>query len=137
MQNLGGSMSPRSCEQHHWVAHVRGGQPLSISTCSLCDEINWGLLKADFEEKAREFARTAMEKAYGRHEYPDGSRSLCRRGLVNVTQVYSLFSKPEGQDETDAPGLAPEKGCFMPEHHAMRRLRRADPRDFIGYLDQL
>lgn len=94
------SCSPDPC---HWVTHMKGGQPLSVSRCSLCGSINWALLAEDFEKDARARACEIMEGTYGRHDYPDGSKSLCTRGMVNVIQVYSLFSKEPGQDGCDLP----------------------------------
>lgn len=96
-------MGKSDCNPCHWVAHVRGGEPLSVSTCSLCGQVNWALLAEDFREAAREFACGVMEGAYGRHDYPDGSKSLCERGMVNVIQVYRLFSKEPGQDGCSLP----------------------------------
>ena len=41
------------CDHPVWVAHIKGGEPLSVSVCQLCRAINWDQLREDFEEKAR------------------------------------------------------------------------------------
>lgn len=46
--NLTGPRGAPKCD-HHWVAHVKGGEPLSVSTCSQCGVINWDLLREDYE----------------------------------------------------------------------------------------
>lgn len=75
-----------------WVHKMKGGEPLSVAVCMLCGAVNWPLLKEDFEKAAREYARTVMETAYGRHDYPDGSRTICASGLYNIKQAYNLFA---------------------------------------------
>lgn len=103
---------------HHWKHKMKGGQPLSVAVCTFCGSIDWDLLAEDFRKAAREFARTVMEGEYGRHDYPDKSRSLCRRGMVNVIQVYRLFSTEPGQDTSSLPERpVAQHGCFRPEDH--------------------
>ena len=97
---VGVSACPEGC---HWVHRVKGGQPLSVALCSQCGSVNWELLAEDFERAARLRARRAMEDAYGRKDYEDGSHSVGFRGMINIVQVYNLFSKEPGQD-----------GCSMP-----------------------
>lgn len=38
-------MAPDDCE-HAWVTHVRGGEPLAVRICSLCQAIDWDDLRA-------------------------------------------------------------------------------------------
>lgn len=102
---------------HYWTHKIKGGHPLSVAVCRFCGAIDWKLLAEDFTKAAREYARTVMEGTYGRHDYPDGSRSLCQRGMINIIQVYSLFTKEPGQDGSSLPPRPVSSWCFMPGHH--------------------
>jgi len=104
-----------SCSEGcHWVHKVKGGQPLSVAVCSQCAAINWPLLAIDFGLAAKERAREIMEQAYGRHDYPDGSRTICATGMINVKQVYNLFAKDPEQD-----------GCNLPQRPVSTAVTRA------------
>lgn len=98
VENLGVA---RECDPCHWVHKTKGGQPLSVAICSLCGNINWPLLKEDFEKAARAYARGRFEAVYGRHDYPDGSVGLCRRPVVNVNQQYDMFREQPRNDFAD------------------------------------
>lgn len=104
-----------SCSEGcHWVHKVKGGQPLSVAVCSQCAAINWPLLAIDFGLAAKERAREIMEQAYGRHDYPDGSRTICATGMINIKQVYRLFAKDPEQD-----------GCNLPQRPVSTTVTRA------------
>jgi hypothetical protein len=34
---------------HHYAAHIRGGEPLSVRICTLCGEIDWDDLRAQVQ----------------------------------------------------------------------------------------
>ena len=36
-------------EDHHWVIHIRGGEPISIQQCDLCQQFNWADLRRQIE----------------------------------------------------------------------------------------
>lgn len=91
------NMAVSNC-QCNWLYKVKGGEPLSVAVCMLCGAVNWPLLKEDFEKAAREYARTVMETHYGRHDYPDGSRTICASGMYNIKKVYNLFAMDTGQN---------------------------------------
>lgn len=36
---------------HHWIGHLRGGEPLSVRICSLCGEPDWDDLRRQLDER--------------------------------------------------------------------------------------
>lgn len=40
-----------TCDHPVWVTHLRGGEPLSVSICQLCGDINWQQLREDLEAR--------------------------------------------------------------------------------------
>lgn len=40
------------CPHPVWVTRILGGEPLSVSICQLCGDVNWKQLREDFKEAA-------------------------------------------------------------------------------------
>ena len=110
------------CEEHVMKTSILGGEPLTVSRCMACSTVDWADLRAQADAYARRYAARLLEETYGYFEYPDGSRRINweagRPRMVNIQQVYNLFTKEPGQD-----GCAP-----IPETHTedtLFKVRRA------------
>lgn len=36
---------------HHWIGHLRGGEPLSVRICSFCGDPDWDDLRSQLDER--------------------------------------------------------------------------------------
>lgn len=86
-------------EGHVMASHVRGGEPISVERCMACGAIDWKGLRWQADAYARLYAARLLEEVYGYFDYPDGSRRIAwvdgKSQMVNVQQVYNLFTKEE------------------------------------------
>lgn len=41
---------------HHWIGHLRGGEPLSVRICSQCGDPDWDDLRRQLDERDTPFA---------------------------------------------------------------------------------
>lgn len=94
---------------HYWIHSVKGGEPVSVPRCSQCGDYDWEDLRRQAVEYARQYACRLLEETYGYFDYPDGSRAMKwvegRPQLINIQQIYNLFSPSESVNLSAIPDL--------------------------------
>jgi|SRR5215207_4653267 len=95
-------VAAQHCEACVWVTAIRGGEPISVSRCMGCGTIDWDDIRKQADAYARRYAARLLEETYGHFDYPDGSRRIAweegKPRMINVQQVYNLFTRDPGQD---------------------------------------
>lgn len=104
------SQIPTQCDHPVWVAHVKVGEPLSVSTCQLCRAINWDELRADFEKltagfvsqdgevicwKGQNYIRQGDEPDQVEIIRGDGKTIEQRHFLLKANEIVNTEERPE------------------------------------------
>lgn len=108
------SSAAADCDHAVWVAHIKGGEPLSVSVCQLCRAINWDLLREDFGEQLRK----AMWPPEGVPTLGDLLQDLKRHGLTLSPAQEAYLLECGEQADTSEPG--PVNTSERPEDAARR-----------------
>jgi hypothetical protein len=136
-------MAPDTCE-HAWVSHVRGGEPLAVQTCTLCQAVDWDDLRAQAEAieaearaKACRQISTVLRQAdvydlasqvFHDRDRPEGNGEFVERIIGSLADRVALLPAAEAESAAQALAIAEELGALRRQLRGTGRLEGDDLR---------